>query len=66
MSLKAFHIFFVTVSMILTTGFGVWSILGWMQGIGSLWLGIVSLLITVILSVYLKWFLEKIKHESRL
>ena len=63
MSLKAFHVFFVAVCLILTLGFGVWAIRQY-QSAGdrtSLYLGIGSFASTAVLAVYGAWFLKKIK-----
>ncbi len=66
MSLKTFHVFFVTLSTLLAVGFGVWAIeesarVG--QG-GALVLGIGSLIAAVLLVVYGVWFLRKLKRFS--
>lgn len=63
MSLKAFHLVFVTVSAILCLGFGAWAIVDYRRGgsIGSLWWGLGSLAGTVALIVYGRWFLRKLK-----
>ena len=63
MSLKAFHIAFVTVSTLLTIGFGAWAIVRYRhQGETLLLLGgIGSLVGTVALVVYGRWFLKKLK-----
>ena len=63
MSLKAFHLVFVTVSVILAVGFGFWAILRYrvhaetallLGGVGS-WLG------AIVLIWYGRWFLKKLK-----
>ena len=63
MSLKAFHLVFVTVSAILGLGFGVWAIADYRRGgvAESLWWGIGSLAGTAGLIVYGRWFLHKLK-----
>lgn len=67
MSLKAFHIFFVSVSILLTVGYGLWEIRGTLEGgTGNLWMGIGSFAITAVLIFYLRWFLKKLKDESNL
>ena len=63
MSLKAFHVFFVAVCLILTLGFGVWAIRQYESAGDRTWLylGIGSFAATVALAVYGAWFLKKIK-----
>ena len=66
MSLKAFHIFFVAVAVLATSGFGAWA--GWQmwQGASAAY-GVVvggSALFAVVLVVYGVWFLRKLKHVS--
>jgi len=68
MSLKAFHIFFICVSILLSAWFGIWCIRSF-QSMGKtsdLLLGIGSLLSTVVLIFYFRWFLRKLKRESKL
>lgn len=66
MSLKTFHIVFITISTILAIGFGIWAIRNYQsQGdIGSLIAGVASLAGAVILLVYGQWFLKKLKGVS--
>lgn len=68
MSLKAFHIVFVTVSMLLAGGFGLWAILQYRStgDVGLLFGGVVSVLIFIAMGVYGRWFLRKLKNESYL
>lgn len=63
MSLKAFHLVFVTLSAVLGLGFGAWAIVDYRRNdnIGSLCWGIGSLVGTVALIVYGRWFLRKLK-----
>ncbi len=68
MSLKAFHIFFIVMSIAITVGFGVWATLDFAQS-GSwvhLSLGMGSFVASVALAVYGVWFLRKLKHVSYL
>ncbi len=59
MSLRIFHIFFITVSIILCIGFGWWS-LGKTEAAGYyLGLGVISLASAVALVIYSGRFLEK-------
>jgi len=69
MSLKAFHILFVTVSSLLALGFGVWSLNNYFGGshaVADLAMGAGSLLAGVALVVYGKYFLKKLKDVSYL
>lgn len=68
MSLKAFHIVFVTVSIVLCLGFGVWGIHEYraVQDVSALVAGIGSLLGCVVLGLYGRWFLRKLKGVSYL
>jgi hypothetical protein len=63
MSLKGFHIVFVTVSSILAVGFGVWSIRQYTArgDTSALVIGIVSLVGAAVMVVYGRWFLNKLK-----
>ena len=68
MSLKAFHIFFIVVSIATTVGFGVWATRDFAQT-GSwvnLTLGTGSFVASVLLAVYGVWFLRKLKHVGYL
>lgn len=66
MSLKAFHVFFVAVSILLTVGFGVWAVRDFRltDHRNSLYLGIASFAGTGVLVVYGVWFLRKLKGLS--
>jgi len=68
MSLKAFHIVFVTASILLSFGFGVWSLLDYKDNGKSAELigGIVSMLVGVALIFYAKAILRKLKNISYL
>ncbi len=63
MSLKVFHLVFVTVSAILGLGFGAWAIADYRRNgsAESLWWGLGSLAGTAALIVYGRWFLRKLK-----
>ncbi len=66
MSLKSFHIVFVSVSILLTVGFGLWAVRDY-QAAGdrtSLYIGIGSFLVTILLAIYGVWFLKKLKGFS--
>ena len=69
MSLKAFHIVFVTASTLLAFGFGAWGL--WQFFAGSralldLMMGVASIAGGVALIVYGKYFLKKLKNISYL
>jgi len=66
MSLKAFHVLFVTISVLITLGFGIWSLrqYGDTGATGSLALGIASLVVSVALVVYGVAFLKKLKQAG--
>ena len=68
MSLKAFHIIFVTLSMLLTGGFTFWAILQYRSNgdVSLLVGGVISGLLFVGMGVYGRWFLRKLKNESYL
>lgn len=63
MSLKAFHVLFVTVCVVLALGFGVWAVYDYKKTgeVGSLIVGVVSVLIGFALIAYGRWFLRKNK-----
>ncbi len=68
MSLKAFHIFFIVVSIALCVGFGVWATQDFAQS-GSwvhLSLGVGSFIGSILLACYGVWFLRKLKGVSYL
>jgi len=68
MSLKAFHIVFVTASIVLAVGFGGWSLFNYFQGgtVGDLLFGIGSLAVAVALVFYERYALKKLKNISYL
>ena len=68
MSLKAFHIVFVTASILLAFGFGIWSFLDYQdQGAkADLIYGIGSALAGIALLIYAKAVLRKLKNISYL
>ena len=63
MSLKSFHFFFIGIALIITAGFGYWALQSFMAArqILMLVLGLLSILCTVGLTVYLFWFIRKAK-----
>lgn len=68
MSLKAFHIVFVTASVLLCLGFGAWNLVNYRESgaRGDLGFAIGSLVATVALLVYGWYFLKKFKKISYL
>ena len=68
MSLKAFHLIFITLSIFFTLMCGIWAVVnhGSSGKTADLFMGIISLVGTIGLSVYLRYFLKKLKHISYL
>jgi len=68
MSLKAFHIVFVSASILLSLMFGVWSVMSYFEGgpVLDLIFGIGSLAAGVGLVFYGKYVLKKLKNISYL
>ena len=68
MSLRAFHIFFVTVSILLAFGFGAWELYGYARQGGTLnvVLGAGSLAAGVALVFYLRAVIKKLKNLDTL
>lgn len=68
MSLKAFHIVFVTVCVLVTFGFGVWAVRHHDEVADSsiLMLGVASIASSVGLIAYGAWFLKKLKGTQYL
>ena len=68
MSLKAFHLVFIILSILFTLLFGIWGVVnhGSSGKTAELVMGILSLIGTVGLSIYLYFFLKKFKHISYL
>ena len=64
MSLKAFHLVFILLSILFSFVLGVWGVMN--GGTAELVMGIVSLAGTVGMSIYLVFFLKKFKHVSYL
>ena len=62
MSLKAFHLVFIILSILFSLVFGIWAVLsyGSSEKTAELVLGIISLVGTVGMSIYLFFFLKKI------
>ena len=68
MSLKAFHVFFVVISVLCALGFGAWSIAEYVRtgSAGVLALGVAGFLAAAALVWYGFWFLRKLKNVSYL
>jgi len=68
MSLKAFHLIFVTASVLLALGLAAWSLVNYFEvkRTTDLVFGLVSGLIALGLVVYGRYFLKKLKHISYL
>ena len=68
MSLKALHVVFIVASIVLALGFGAWSLNEFSHGGGksNLWFGIGSLVAGVLLIIYSKAMLRKLKDISYL
>jgi uncharacterized membrane protein HdeD (DUF308 family) len=64
MTLKAFHIFFIVLSTLLSFGFGVWALQDHAasQNVLHLTLGIISFVVGCLLMVYLRAFFKKVRH----
>lgn len=64
MSLRALHICFITLSIFLAFGFGLWGLHDYDRSktVVHLWLGMASFAGAVLLVVYLYWFLAKMKR----
>ncbi len=69
MSLKAFHVIFITASSALAFGCGVWGLKNYFSSEGGLLdlvFGIGSVVAGAGLIVYERFFLKKLKHVSYL
>jgi hypothetical protein len=69
MSLKAFHLVFISAASALAFGFGIWSLKSYRLpggGAGDLALGLASMAAGVGLIVYERYFLKKLKNVSYL
>lgn len=63
MSLKSFHVLFISLSFVLALGFGVWCV--WYNpaqgGSSYVTAGVISFLVAGVLVVYGAWFLRKLR-----
>ena len=69
MSLKAFHLIFITAATILAFGCAVWALKSYFSAEGSAWdlvFGLGSLATGVGLILYERYFLKKLKKVSYL
>ena len=68
MSLKAFHILFIVLSIILAFGFGIWEIRTYAvtNANGDLWMAIGSFVAGILLVVYAIRVIRKLKNVSAL
>ena len=68
MSLKAFHVIFITAAVLLAFGFGAWMLNVYKdsQAASDFNLGVGSLVVGVALVVYEVYFLRKLKKVSYL
>jgi len=68
MSLKAFHVVFISIAILFSLGFGIWAVNAFERtgDASDLWMGIGSFVGCVVLIVYFRWFLKKLKNESYL
>ncbi len=69
MSLKAFHLIFITAAIGLALGCGVWGFKDYLSADGRAWdlvFGIGSVAAAVGLVVYERYFLKKLKNVSYL
>ena len=68
MSLKAFHIFFIVVSIALCVGLGIWTTQDFARSGNwvNLALGVGSFIGSILLACYGVWFLRKLKGVSYL
>jgi len=69
MSLKAFHIVFITAAVLLALGFGIWLLKGYFSPegtAGDLVFGLLSIVSAVGLVLYERYFLKKTKKLSYL
>jgi len=66
MSLKTFHLVFVTLSTLLTLGFGVWAFRDYTRSgeVGSAAVAVVSWAFGAVLPLYGRWVMQKLKGVS--
>lgn len=66
MSLKAFHVFFITLATLITAAFALWAARQAMVegGAAAVVLAVSAVLTAVALPIYGAWFLKKTKEVS--
>ncbi len=66
MSLKGFHVFFISVCLIFSVGLGIWALRAYRSTgqADSLYLGVGAFFCGAVLAVYGVWFLRKLRHLS--
>ena len=66
MSLKAFHVFFVAIALLLCLTVGAWGIRQYQTAgdYGLLYIGVGSFAAGLVLGVYGLWFLRKLRNVS--
>ncbi len=66
MSLKAFHVFFITLATLITLGFAVWAVQQalYVGGSSYLVMAVLGSVVALGLPVYGVWFLRKTKEVS--
>ncbi len=66
MSLKAFHLFFMTVSLVFSIAFGLWAFRAYRADgqTMNLVLSVASMLFAALLIPYGIWFLKKLRNVS--
>ncbi|MGD9896084.1 MAG: hypothetical protein AB7T14_03250 [Candidatus Methylacidiphilaceae bacterium] len=64
MSLRQFHILFVTIVTCLFLGLGGWALVGYYEQQGGmlLWFGAASLIVALLVVAYGIWFLRKTRR----
>ena len=64
MSLKAVHVFFVTIATLIAAGFGIWAVQQYSAtgSGGDLLLTVLAVAAAISLPIYGVWFLKKTKH----
>ncbi|MBI4028116.1 MAG: hypothetical protein HY360_24240 [Verrucomicrobia bacterium] len=66
MSLKAFHLIFISAAILLAFGFGAWCLAAWPSGgmPARVSMAVLSFGAAIGLLFYGKWFLKKLNHPE--